>query len=90
MTNHEYIFLHPHSQDILFTMHFFGSLYPVNEISNKCEVNGIQIAIQSGGVAMEKGGIPLDDRRAITSAAAFWGQSSDGKCNKQPVLVTSV
>lgn len=28
---------HPHAQDILFTTQFFGSLYPVNEISNTCE-----------------------------------------------------
>lgn len=28
---------HPHGQDILFTTQFFGSLYPVNEISNTCE-----------------------------------------------------
>lgn len=28
---------HPRGRDILFTTHFFGSLYPVNEISNTCE-----------------------------------------------------
>lgn len=39
--NHEYIFPYPRGKDILFTTHFFWSLYPVNEISNKCEVNGI-------------------------------------------------
>ncbi|KAM7380701.1 hypothetical protein PAMP_003978 [Pampus punctatissimus] len=38
-------------------------------------------------MALEKGGIPLDDRRAIIGPAAFDEQSSSGKCNKHPGLL---
>lgn len=34
-------------------------------------------------MALEKGGIPPDDRRAITTAAAFTEQCTSGKCNKR-------
>lgn len=37
-------------------------------------------------MALEKGGIPPNDRRAITGPVPFGEQSRSGKCNKEQEL----
>lgn len=41
-------------------------------------------------MALEKGGIPQDDRRDITELAVFGEESSSGECNKRQALVKTV
>lgn len=75
---------HPRGRDILFTTHFFGSLYPVNEISNTCEGAAFKLLFSLEAWRWgKKGGIPPNDRRAITGPVPFGEQSGAGKCNKR-------
>lgn len=75
---------HLHGQDILFTTQFFGSLYPVNEISNTYEGAAFKLLFSLEAWHWKKErGIPPNDRRAITGPVPFAEQSVARKCNKR-------